>query len=84
MPLAKKSACAPMCFEFVLLSNMSGDDLRRTLGNAIYRIARISNDKLGQILAVNPENQRESENPSAVEIPHGINSRLSQIKLPAI
>ena len=58
VPLAKESACAPMCFEFVLLSNesnMSGDDLRKTLGNAINRIARISNDELGQILAVNPE-----------------------------
>ena len=31
VPQAKKSACAPyMCFEFVLLSNMSGNDLRRT------------------------------------------------------
>ena len=62
-----KRAPAPpyMCFEFVLLSNMSGNDLRRTLGDAINRIARISNDELGPILAVNPENQREAQSDGA-------------------
>ena len=58
--LAKESTCAPMRFEYVLLSIMSGDDLRRTLGDANNRITRISNSELGQILAVNRENQQEA------------------------
>ena len=50
-----------MRFEYILLSIMSGDDLRRTLGDANNRITRISNSELGQILAVNRENQQEAQ-----------------------